>query len=338
MALFAVRTPRLRVLAGGAELPGALAADVFANSHLSTDRFRVRFAASALGEDGVARLRDPDGRIEVQVALEADGWVSLIVGRVDSLSFDAVHQVLEVEGRDLAAVLVEAQVGEAFANQTASEIVATVAARHGLEADVTATSEAVGRFYQAGHERLTLAQHARATTEWDLLTWLAGQEGFLLGMVGARLRFGKRNGDAVELAVADCSQVEVTQQPGLLRPIEVVVRSWGTRRAQAVEGSARSGGEGAAFRQVVTRPNLTSAEAERLAGRILDDLRRHARGARVVMPGELTLGAQGVVALSGAGPGWDGRYAVLGVDRHLDARRGFSQSVELQGMIDGSAA
>ena len=313
-----------------------MAADVFATSLMSADRFRVQLA----GAD-VEVFRQPGVRVEISAAVSDAAWTPLVIGQVDGLSWDAVHRVLDVEGRDLSAVLMETQAGETFANQTASEIVATVAARNGLLADVTATQTPVGRYYQGQHDRMTLGQYARAQTEWDLLAWLAGQEGFELGMVGDRLSFGQRDGSAVALDAGACTAIEVQQQVGLSRPLRVTVRSWGTRTGKAVEAQADASGDGTVWAQAIVRPNLSAEEAERLAKRTVADLRRHAWTAQVSMPGELALTARSRVTLAGAGAGWDRGFDVTGVDRHIDVRRGFMQHLTLQNSgeaTDGAAA
>lgn len=329
-----IRTPRLQVLLDGAELAGVMAADVFATSSLSADRFRVQLAGVA----DVSVLQRPGVRVSIAAALADEAWTPLLTGQVDSLSWDAGYRVLDVEGRDLSAVLMETQAGETFANQTASEIVETVAGRNGLAADVTATGTPVGRYYQGQHDRMTLGQYARAQTEWDLLAWLAGQEGFELGMVGERLSFGPRDGIETAVAAGDCSAVSVQQQIGLSRPLRVTVRSWGTRTAKAVEAQAEAEGAGPVWAQGIVRPNLTADEAERLAKRTVADLQRHAWTGQLSMPGELALTARSRIGLSGAGAGWDRAFNVVGLDRHVDVRRGFTQHLELQGVPDGAAA
>jgi len=322
------------VLADGSALPGVLAVDVFANNHLAADRFRVRIAAGAAG---LAELQAPGLRLDVQVGWDGV-WVSLVVGTADALAFDPVRGVWDIEGRDLSAGLIEAQTGETFANQTASEIAETIAARHGLVPDVEPTSTPVGRYYQDEHDRLTLGQFARATTEWDLLAFLAGQEGFDLFMQGTRLRFGPPALDgAVTLRVADCLSLELEHALGLARAIEVTVRSWGTRAGAAVEHTARSGGAGSggagtAWRHGLVRPNLDAGQAQRLAERALADLQRHEWTAHATMPGELGLTPRSRVALLGAGADWDRDYAVAELSRHLDVRRGFTQRLRLMGV------
>lgn len=315
------------MLAGGTALPGVLAVDVFSNNHLAADRFRVRLAASAADWSG---LHAPGLRLDVQAGWDGV-WTSLLVGTADALAFDPVRGVLDIEGRDLSAALVEAQASETFANRTASEIVELIAARHGLAADVQQTDTAVGRYYQAEHDRLALGQFARAVTEWDLLAFLAGQEGFDLFMQGGTLRFGPPDGDAVPLRVQDCLSLQLEHALGLAQAVEVTVRSWGTRAGASVSHTARSGGGGGVRRHALVRPNLDAAQAQRVAERALADLQCHEWTAQAAMPGELSLSARSRVSLVGTGTAWDRDYAVAELSRHLDARRGFTQRLCLRG-------
>lgn len=325
----AVRAPRCRVLADGAALPGVESVEVHANSHMAGDRFRVRMAAQVVD---VGALSRPDVRLEVQVGL-GGAWTSLVTGMADSVHVDPLRGTVDAEGRDLSAGLIEAQVEETFANRTASEVATVIAGRHGLFADVTPTGTAVGRYYQGEHDRLTLAQFAKATTEWDLLGFLAVQEGFQLFVSGDRLRFGPPDlGDLVVLRVADCLSLELEHAVGLSRPIAVTVRSWGTRQGTMVEHTARGGGQGTERVQTLVRPNLDAEQARALAERVVADLRRHERTVHATVPGELATTPRSRVVLEGAGPGWDRAFAVAEVSRHLDVRRGFTQRLRLVGV------
>ena len=315
------------MLAGGYALPGVLSVDVFSNNHLAADRFRVRLAASAGDWSG---LHAPGLRLDVQAGWDGI-WTSLLVGTADALAFDPVRGVVDIEGRDLSAALVEAQASETFANRTASEIVELIAARHGLIAAVERTGTAVGRYYQAEHDRMALGQFARAVTEWDLLAFLAGQEGFDLFMQGGTLRFGPPVGPPVTLRVADCLSLQLEHALSLAEAVEVTVRSWGTRAGAAVSHTARRGGGGKVRRHALVRPNLDAVQAQRVAERVLADLQCHEWTAQAAMPGELGLSARSRVSLVGTGTAWDRDYAVAELSRHLDARRGFTQRLCLRG-------
>jgi phage protein D len=177
-AFGAPRRPALRVLANGSPLAGAIDAEVISSNYYSADRYAVSVALSADPAVGAAWFAaTPDMLIEVQMGLFADpgsgGWQSLIMGAVDLATIDPINEVVRLEGRDLTALLIQARTQETFANQTASEIATTLAARHGLAARVMPTTTPVGRYYQLEHDRTTFDQFSSATTEWDLLVFLA---------------------------------------------------------------------------------------------------------------------------------------------------------------------
>lgn len=324
-----VRAPRLQVLADGVALPGVMGADVFANNFLAADRFSVRLAVSA---GGLAVVDAQGVRLDVQVALDG-GWTSLVAGEADTVLLDPIGGVVDVEGRDLSALLVDTRVDETFANRTASEIAVELGGRHGLEVSADATGTLVGRYYQAEHDRLTVGRSARAVSEWDLLAFLAGQEGFDLFMDGAVLRFGAAAGEAVTVETGGCMHVSMEHALGMARSVEVTVRSWDQQGAAVVVGTAAGGGGGRRWKQGLVRANLAADAAQRLAERTLADLLRHERTVRLVMPGELGIRPRGTVTLQGTGTDWDRDYAVAEVSRHVDVRHGFTQRVRLQGVV-----
>lgn len=322
-----LRAPRIRVLADGDPLPGVIEADVAANNHLAADRFRLRLAASAVP---AADLADPALHLDVQVSLGA-GWTSLILGRPDALQLDPIGGTLSIEGRDLASLLIEAPLSETFANRTASDIAAILAARHGLQPMIVATQATVGRADAGGRGQLALNQFARCTTEWDLLATLARAEGFDLFVSGNALHFAPpASAVPIAIRVADCVAVSLAQSLGLSRPTEVEVRSW-TPRSATVAKQAMSGGtgKGTRTRHALIRPGLAPSDAQRLAGRTLADLRRHARTAALSMPGELALTPRSRVVLLGAGSGFDGTWRISELNRSLDTARGLTQRLRL---------
>lgn len=327
------RAPRLRVLANGAMLP-AMDAEVVSNNHFSADRFHVRAAA-----DGV----DPGllGTVEIMLEVQAsvDGgasFSSLVTGAVDTLELDPVSGVLSLSGRDLGAALIEARTRETFANQTASEIATALAGRHGLTADVQATTTPVGRYWQLEHDRMVLDQFARATTEWDLLVTLAQFEGFDVWVSGQSLHF-RPPGDgaaAVLRAVATASGpanvvgLHLQRSLTLARDIAVTVKSWNSRQANAFVQTARRGGGGAKVQQYVyVVPNLTPDDALKLAQRKLAELSQHERVVTAEMPGELSLAPRGAVRVEGTGTDFDQAYVIDRVERHISVAHGFSQTV-----------
>ena len=192
------RAPRLKVIANGQIISGAMEAEVISNNYYAADRFRT---SVALGIDPWAGASfwasEPDILMDVQFSLDGGAsFVSLVQGVVDSVSIDPTLGLVRLDGRDLTSALIEARTQETFANRTSSEIASLLAQRHNLTPQVTSTTTPVGRYYQIEHDRITLNQFSRTTTEWDLLVYLARQEGFDVFVQGQTLCFqpdGARN-------------------------------------------------------------------------------------------------------------------------------------------------
>lgn len=314
----------------GAPLAGVVEADIARNNHLAADRFRVRAALSA--RDAAALSDAAPLMVDVRASLGGPAR-SLVTGEADSLVLDPVRGTLEIDGRDLTARLLDTRTGETFANRTSSEIAEILAARHGLVPAVTPTATPAGRFYGGEREQLTLSQFSRATTEWDLLAFLAAQEGFDVWVEGETLHFAPPPAaqPGLLLTPADCVHLRMERVLTLARDIEVTVRSWNSRQGAALAQTARragGGGRGGAVQRVIhNRPNLTAAEAMTLANRILSDLSRHERTLALTIPGELGLTPRGTVTLAGTGTAFDATYAVAELHRALSPERGFTEVI-----------
>ena len=322
------RAPRLQVIANGETVSGTVDAEVLSNNYYSADRFR---ASVALGADPWAGASfwasEPHIMVDVQFSLDGGAsFVSLIQGTVDSISIDPVLGLVHLDGRDLTAALIETRTQETFANRTSSEITSLLAQRHNLTPRVTATTTPVGRYYQSEHDRTTLDQFSHATTEWDLLVFLARQEGFDVFVQGQTLYFQPTT-QTVDLAVSlqprDAIALKLERSLTLARDIEVEVKSWNSRQNNAfvqtvrASGCGTGGSGGSPQRYVFIQPNLTPDDALKLAQRKLAELTRHERTIRMSLPGELSLSPRSMIALEGTGTEFDQVYYVDVIERRL---------------------
>ena len=335
-----LRQPRLRVLADGAPLPGALAAEVITRNHFGADCWSARFAVAADPAGLAGWDARADALIEVQIGFAAAltvGWTTLVTGNLDRISADPMAGVVEIEGRDLSAGLIEARTRESFANQTASEIATVLAGRHGLTAQVTDTITPVGRYYSADHDRVTLDRYVRASTEWDLLAWLAQQEAFDVFVTGTTLVFQPQNaGSALAqiLRIAkdgsgNVSSVRLQRALSLAGDLDVTVKSWNSQQQMAFTQTARRSGSGNGSPQsfVYVRPNLSSDDAQSYAQQKLAALSAHEYVLTATMPGELALSPRDTVALAGTASSFDTCYVIDEIARRIDARHGFTQTL-----------
>ena len=129
-----LRAPRLRVIANGQVIAGAMEAEVVSNNYYAADRFS---ASVALGIDQWAEASfwasEPDILLDVQFSLDGGAsFTSLVQGAVDRVSLDPTLGLVHLDGRDLTASLIEARTQETFANRTSSEIASILAGRHDL--------------------------------------------------------------------------------------------------------------------------------------------------------------------------------------------------------------
>ncbi len=336
------RSPALRLLANGQPLTGVIEAEVLANNHFAADRFS---ATIALGADSIASApfwaATQTILIEVQFSLDGAGYSSLIQGLADTVIMDPVAGILRLAGRDLTAALIETRIQEAFANRTASEIVTIFAQRHGLTPAVTATTTPVGRYYENEHDRITLDQFSRATTEWDLLVFLARQEAFDVFVQGTTLYFQPPDQSATDcwlVQPTDLIDLRLQRSLTLARDIEVAVKSWNSRQSSAFTQTARASGRAGAGgtsglgreppqRYVFVRPNLTPDQALKIAQQKLAELTQHERVIEATMPGELALTPRSTITLSGTGTEFDQLYYIDVIERSLRLDGGFTQRI-----------
>ena len=350
-----VRKPCLRVTSYGRVLP-AIKASVTQNNHYQPDRFSLEFPLNAHGGQSLAWWGDQD-KIEVDIEVSLDGgasYASLLVGEVDTLNAHPSTGLIMAEGRDFTARLVEAKTQETFLNQTASQIAITLAGRHGLTPVVTATTTLASRYYQQDHDKITLGQFSRTTTEWDLLTFLAQQEGFDAFMRGRELHFQPATDPASDpylvrydttgiVPRSNTSEIQLGRALTLAKDIEVVVRSWHSGKGTGFSKSARAIGAKSASaakssnqvgsgtqRFVFVRPNLSEDQALKLAQSILADLSKHERTASITMPGDLTLSPRQMLRIEGTNSSWDQTYFIAEITRDISFDAGFQSHISVK--------
>ncbi len=312
--------------ADGIELAGVYEAEIQSHAFLGADRFS--FGASLGVNEAVAYTRVP---LRIEITIELEGAISkLLTGQADRIDIDPVHNVVQVGGRDLTAQMIGAQTRESFDNKTSSEVATLLANRHGLTAAVSATSALIGRYYQNSYTRTAVSQHGRVTTEWDLLCWLAQQEGYDVWVDGTTLWFQPTAPTAapISLTPADCIHMQLSRDMDIANGFKVEVRSWNCAMQQLIsETASYQLTAGASANMITLRPNLSSDAARQLAQRIAGQLGNHERQVTYEVPIDLTTTVRSLLQLSATNTDFDGAYVVSEVMRTFSYRTGFSQRV-----------
>jgi phage protein D len=353
------RQPRGLVKVSGAVVPGWIEFDVDNNVFFHADTFRCSFALSALPAEYGPAWWASQSTIYVELFagfpsdpenFTAADLDSFIYGRVDEVTYDPAGTTIEVTGRDLTAAFIDAKTYEQFVNQTASQIAATLAQRHGLTPVVTTTSTKAGTYYEIENRRIPLDR-----TEWDLLTWLAHEEGFVVYVKGKELHFEPQaDPDSAKYALRwvppalDGSQLTpefngkrlvCSRNLTLANDIVVYVRSWNTKQkkgftvkaqathAKTATGRGRQQPAGAAQVYSYVRPGLTKEQAQKVANAKLVELSAHEMKISAELPGDNLLAMGMLIDLSGTGTAFDQAYYPDSIVRAMSVRDGYTMRV-----------
>lgn len=314
--------PQLQVILAGGVCPGVISASVETAQYFHAGRFSVRVAFGGFPLLPLAYFTNL-GRaaVEIFVAAQGGAFVSLMSGLVDNICFDLGQGVAVVTGRDLTALMIDAEVSETFVNQTASQIAQTIAQRHGFGSAVTPTTELVGQYYQIDHARTVPSLFGRGMSEWTLLTGLAEVEGCQVFLQGDVLYFGPAA--AGGFVVVDRTMfMSLAVDMASALPAAVNVKSW-----NSLEKSVVTASQGQSRGVTIVRPNLTQSQAAALAQQQWAMMRGQAFVLRGVMPADLTTQPGMSLTLVNTGSGLDQNYTVMAVARALDGRDGFVQTV-----------
>lgn len=286
-------TPRAALLLDGQEVAGLVSFSTHQNEFTTPDEFSAVLAIGQLSQangvawlDGLQRGADAEircGAVTNAASFSSGDLPSVFVGVLDKIRTDWVAGLVHLDGRDLTAKLNDAKTSEKYINQTASQVAETLAAKYGLDTDVTATSEKVGALYKADHVDLKSER-----TEWDVLTWLARQSGFVTYTDGKTLYFGPRKTpppfvitrSAIQGAIEAGNYVALDTDRTLTvsGDIKVTVKSWNHKAKKAYVATAKAAGAGKGTQEFAySIPGLTKDGAQKVADQKLAELTQHAR-------------------------------------------------------------
>ena len=350
----AARRPIAVVRLNGAELNGVLSVKTTNVSHNAADTFQVELALSAQPKnvaDWAAWGGDnTNPEIEVLYGLvDANGnrsaLNSAVLGPVDSVEVRQPENIVSLSGRDYSAALLDTQTYENFTNQTASQIATTVAQRHGLTPVVQATKTRVGA---KDADTNATTRNTRRESEWDLLTKLARDEGFVVYVRGRTLYFlpdTDPSGTPYLLTWSppqsaggsprsNMIKLNVKRALTLAKTITVTVISHDPATATAVSQSATSpgapaNGDAQTVPQLYTIdvPGLTADQAMVRAHQLLNSYSLFERVIEVHLPGDPFLWFEQPVKLSGTGTSWDQTYFADRIEREMSMGGGFTMVI-----------
>jgi phage protein D len=337
-----VRSPRIKAMANGTMMLGAVEARIFSTSCSGADWFTLTcLICDDLASSPTFWSSESDITLDLQISVDRGrSYVSLIQGKVDTVSIDPILGIIQVEGRDFTASLLASNTQQVFINLTSSEIVLQIAQRHGLTPVVTNTTEIVGNFDTYGRNYITLNQFSKSMTDWDLLAVLASMEQFTVFVSGSTLYFGPLEtsaGKVLMVTPADVLELRMERTLPLGSNFQVTIKSWNCWHKQSVVTSVTASSESQSEQKgedpsqltsqfVLTRPNLSSADASTLASQQITQIAQHERVVEFEIPGELSLTARDQVMLAGTNSNFDQSYLIESIERRI-SQQGFVQHI-----------
>ncbi len=350
--------PRGMIIIDGAALDTPhVSWEIDTNTNYQADTFR---AEALISEDPETSFQNDltywanlaNGQIEILGGFPANPGsfskselTSFLMGQIDEIHVDLGGNKVELYGRDYTSYFLDTKTSEKFQGKKASEIAQILAQRHGLATQITPTSTLVGTYYQIDHINM---QSDRS--EWDLLTYLAQQEGYDCYLKGRTLVFQPKEeaGPTYEIDVtmpsaatgalsSSAIDLRFVRNLTLAGDVTVILRSWNQKQKKgfSVKSPPRKArnalnpprGNRPPQVYTFTAGNKTQQQAQERANQLAEDISRHEINLEATLPGDTVLTGRHIVAVKGTGTALDQLYYPDSIIRELDWEDGFEMRV-----------
>lgn len=346
------RRPRALVKINDTIVPGMIDFTTDSNAFYSADTFRIVFATSllptAFNVDWFSTVTE--AFVEIFAGFPDDptnfapaDLTSLIYGRIDDIDFDPCGASITLTGRDLTAALIDTKLTEQWNNLTASQVAIQLANKHGLTPQVTATTQIVGKYYQIDHVRINAER-----SEWDLLAWLAAEEGFVVYAKGHTLYFGpdprtpdtpylvrwQGPSDDVGYSTMNGGRARFRRSLTVAKGVTVVVHTWNSKNKKTFDGyypskpKAIQAGKASPFGNVQTYefnvPGLTQQQAVARAQALYNQIVKHEVKMEYDAPGDDLLTPRVMIQTEGFPGSFNQTFYVDSVTREFSLNAGYS--------------
>lgn len=354
-AMAVARQPRGLVKINGEVVPGWISWEVDNNTFYQADTFRCRFALSMMPPDKGAAWWASQKEIFVEVLagfpvdpewFDASELDSLIYGKVDEMTYDPVGRLIELNGRDLTSDLIDAKTTEKFQNLTASQIAEQLAARHGLIPKVVATETMSGTYYEIDHARLTSDR-----SEWDLLTYLAHEERYVVYLKGKELHFEPQPEESqnpyvlrweppVEdrgFPIFNGKSISFSRNLTVAKGVAVTYRSWNAKNNKAFSvtypsshktmGTAPGKASPQAQNYYFTSPGKTPQQLLQMAQAKHKEITQHEMRMSFSGPADNVLKVTDIIRVEGTDSAFDQTYYPESINRAMSLSDGYTMTV-----------
>lgn len=352
-------SPRSIVKVGGFEVP-FISWTTESSGFDSADSFEVVLPFSVTRDDGdillvnsansaSAVITEPDILVEIYRGnpLDPEHYTTndltrTMYGFMDHASIifnEEDGEQLKITGRNLAALFIDNKVLDKYPNKTSSQIATLFANQNGLTPAVTSTSTFAGTYYN--NDSTILSQE---TSQWDLLLFLAKQEGFVLRVKDTTLYFGPPdqvtdvNLNPIPMTWGNnILEMEIERAPHAARDITVEVLSYDRDHKKQIVAKAQSTTQRASklknqlgreqYLERYSFPNLTRDQAQQRAKSILDTMSREQYIGTLKTTGDYGFSVDRRITLFGVGQILSQNYYINRVTETFDLNNGYESEI-----------
>ncbi|VVC75985.1 hypothetical protein AQUSIP_12860 [Aquicella siphonis] len=371
-----VRTPRGFVSINGTQVFWKRAT-INNTRYAAASTFSVTIPISTLPKNMPLATLLTTGKITVQInagnstatnpnTVTASDLPMLILGDADDIAYDPKQSLITLTGRDYVSYFIENKINNNLFNTagtgidirgilslgvdgvqspSSSEIISKIATARNLTPFVTRTATPFGAYLNNPQNQYTML--STNSTEWDLMTFLAREEGFDLFVLGNNLYFQPKDesnpyrivmdtpffSTPGEIPNSNVTEIQFKRNMRLSKDIIVNVYTYDVYKNKQLLSTATlshnnvtDDGVGDAVYNFVF-PSLTQAQANNKARQLLLDISQHEMEIDFTMPADEIITAHSVISVIGTNTAFDQNYYVNNIMRELDYQTGYLMTV-----------
>lgn len=274
----------------------------------------------------------------------------LMLGDVDLMEVDPLRATVTISGRDLTSRLIDTKTSQKYASYSASQIATILAQKHGLTPVVTPTSGNVGTVYNNLQVMMT-----KEITEWDLITFLAQQYGYVVFVNNSNLFFqpypvpDPKTAFVLQYQSSNISNASPTfdgmtlsfkRSLTIARDVKVLVRvPYNPTTGKAFTVSAQSSKRTRPYLKNVSmftgppqtytfiRAGLSRDQAQQVANQLLSNITLHETILDVSLPGNNIFRKDSIIQVKGTDTAFDQFYYSDVVYRRFNYQTGYDMRI-----------
>jgi hypothetical protein len=350
------------VLTNGTVIPGLIHATMTSTNNYKADEFECEFSLWDDPKFGPSFFDVEELDIDIQLSIvtgsNKDAFRSILLGKTDRINVKWFQGTVILSGRDKTSLFLDTKINETYQNLTSSEVVSQLANGHpGITSDIDPTTTKVGSYYAHNQSQNATGEFTKSTTEWQLITYLAQQEGYDVWVKGNTIHFkqqilqdptpwtinlhkpAQRKNQTYHYGNT-VKDVDLERNLSIAKDVKVILQSWNSNDGKLM--TATYGSSAGKNSQTYTRqapPNMTQDQLNRRANSLALEISKNERVINWREPGVSDiLTPRNMVQVINSGTSFDQNYYIQKITRTFSIDGGLEMFISAKNhSVDTSA-